>query len=97
MVTLLLSKLLEANAGALDCYSLNEMTWWCRHAQQLEDLPCPTAGDQGQLLLSTLQRLAPQEELVLNMARRLGQVTVYIRFWHMDPHVGTLFYADAHA
>ena len=46
-----------------------------RHAEQLEKLMCPTAGDKGKMLVSMLQRLAPQEESLVKTARQLSQVT----------------------
>lgn len=46
-----------------------------RRAQQLGELTCPSAEDKGKMLVRMLQRLAPQEEAVVNAAIQLSQVT----------------------
>ena len=40
----------------------------------MEELTCPSAEDKGQVLVSMLQRLAPQEEAVVKASRHLSQV-----------------------
>ena len=48
----------------------------CRRlGEQLEELTCPTAEEKGKVLVSMLQRLAPQEADVAKNARQLSQVT----------------------